>query len=415
MRPLPMTSMAAKEAAIADEGQVPIKISMVMSSATSRGGGVPESVSALCRALHAPPLIDVGALALVEPDEIVEPAAWAPVPLSVSPIMGARAFGYAPGLPASIRDQAPDLLHVHGLWMYPSVATRRWGSATKGPYVVSPHGMLDPWALANSRWKKAIAKHLYEDRHLRDAACIHALCDAEAEAVRRYGLSNPICVIPNGVALPALRPVQRPAWRSSLPADAKILLFLGRLTPKKGLVELIEAWADVSSQSMPGWRRWRLVLAGWGEQPFVEQLQVLVRARAITDAVHFVGPQFGAAKTATFQAADAFVLPSVSEGLPMAALEAWAHSLPALLTPQCNLPEGFSADAALRIEAGRAGIAAGLRRLSETGDNDIGAMGANGRRLVAERFHWPDVARDMAKVYRWLLGLGARPDCVRIK
>ena len=98
-----------------------------------------------------------------------------------------------------------DVLSVHGLWKYCSVGSQRWHRRTGRPYVVHPHGMLEPWALRNAMWKKRVAALLYENQHLHGAACLRALSEAEAESIRSYGLRNPICVIPNGVDLPDLR------------------------------------------------------------------------------------------------------------------------------------------------------------------------------------------------------------------
>ncbi len=112
------------------------------------------------------------------------------------------AFRYAPGLSRQLSFTKPDLVHTHGIWTYLSIAATRWSKSNGGvpprPYVVSTHGMLDPWALHNSRWKKIVAGFAFERRHLENAACIHAINQAEAAAIRAFGLKNAICVIPNG-------------------------------------------------------------------------------------------------------------------------------------------------------------------------------------------------------------------------
>ena len=142
--------------------------------------------------------------------------------------------------------------------------------------------------------------------------------------------------------------------------------------------------------------------------------------------VAFVGPAFGEEKDALLRSADAFILPSLSEGLPMSVLEAWAYGLPVLMTPECNLPEGFAADAAVRIgaedakkaESGKlkaescGNIEGGLHALFEMSDADRAAMGERGRKLVEERFTWPKVAGQMKEVYEWVLGGGAKPEGV---
>jgi poly(glycerol-phosphate) alpha-glucosyltransferase len=116
---------------------------------------------------------------------------------------GPDSFGYAPGLSAALVAADLDLLHAHGLWMFYSTAVLGWAWTTRPPYIVSPHGMLDPWALRNSRFKKLIALWAYERRHLANAACLHALCREEAQAMRQLGLRNPTCIVANGLDAPA--------------------------------------------------------------------------------------------------------------------------------------------------------------------------------------------------------------------
>ena len=98
----------------------------------------------------------------------------------------------------------------------------------------------------------------------------------------------------------------------------------------------------------------------------------------------------------------------------MAVLEAWAHAKPALMTPECNLPEGFEADAALRIGTTPEEIAAGLKVMREMSDNDRSQMGNRGRALVATRFSWPRIGEQMRAVYEWMLGGGQTPGTVRL-
>jgi glycosyltransferase involved in cell wall biosynthesis len=122
-----------------------------------------------------------------------------------------------------------DVLSVHDLWKYCSVASRRWHRQIGRPYVVHPHGMLESWAFRNAKGKKRIAALLYENEHLRRAACLRALSEAEAESIRAYGLRNPISVIPNGVDLPNLRESNAKTQSE----NGKTFLYLGRLHPKK--------------------------------------------------------------------------------------------------------------------------------------------------------------------------------------
>lgn len=393
----------------------PLEVGMLLGSVAPTAGGVATCVQALGLALHAPPMSHhVAIFSLAEGQGSRTPGGWGALPIRLCKTIGPRSFGYAPGLSSAMAAAALDVLHVHGLWMYPSVAARRWRAARHAPYIVSPHGMLDPWALANSGWKKDIAARLYERAHLTQAACIHALCDAELEAIRTFGLRNPVCVIRNGVTATAHFAAARPAWRAALPSDARILLFLGRLTPKKGLTNLIRAWSAFKQRAATTAAPWHLVIAGWGDDGYVAGLRSLAAHLALDAHTHFIGPQHDAAKDATFGAAEAFILPSVSEGLPMAILEAWQHGLPVLMTPQCNLPEGVAHGAAVAVMPDVDSLAARLADLATWPPTRLLAMGHAGRALAAERFSWPAVAQEFSAVYQWICKGGDRPACVAI-
>jgi poly(glycerol-phosphate) alpha-glucosyltransferase len=254
-------------------------------------------------------------------------------------------------------------------------------------------------------WKKRIAALLYENQHLREAACLRALSEAEAQAIRSYGLRNPICVIPNGVDLPDLRESNA----KSQPANRKTLLYLGRLHPKKNISNLIRAWSQIFSSQRCSGDHWILAIAGWDQGGYESELKRI----AADGSVVFLGPRFGADKSECYRACDAFILPSLSEGLPMAVLEAWSYAKPVVITPECNLQEGFEASAALRIGTTPKEIAAGLKVLRKMSDDDRIAMGARGRDLVGKNFSWPRTGEQMRSVYEWMLGGGQAPETVR--
>jgi poly(glycerol-phosphate) alpha-glucosyltransferase len=270
--------------------------------------------------------------------------------------------------------------------------------------------MLDPWALHNSGWKKRLAAAVYENANIRTAACVHALNPAEEEAIRDYGFAGPVCVIPNGVNPPAAdQPILPTPWWMKNDPGARTLLYLGRLHPKKGLPNLMSAWSRLDLETR---KRWRLVVAGWDEYSHQTALRRMATALRIEASVTFTGPLFGEDKKAAFQHCHGFILPSLSEGLPMVLLEAWAYGKPVLMTPQCNLPEGFEAGAALRIEPEEESILGGLTNFLAMEDTERERMGANGRALVQERFAWPVITAEMAAVYRWLAGRGPKPGSV---
>jgi poly(glycerol-phosphate) alpha-glucosyltransferase len=336
-------------------------------------------------------------------------------------IVGPAAFGYSPELRAALATRVSEVsvLHVHGLWMYPGVLGRHLSRRFGAKRIVSPHGMLEPWALQNSRWEKRLAGWVFENRNLRTAYCVHALCQREADNLRHYGLRNPIAVIPNGVDMSAFQdPPGRVVLKARFPAlrGRRWVLFLSRIHPKKGLPHLLRAWASVQHSQLstlnPQHSDWLLVLAGPDELGHESEMKRLADELGLERSVLFTGPLHGTDKLAALGGAELFVLPSFSEGFSMAVLEAAAAGLPVLLTPQCNFPELVRAGGGVEVTPDVAGCAAGLRHLLGLTDAERRAMGQRGKELVAGSYTWPRIAEQMAGVYRWLPGGGPKPGCV---
>lgn len=340
-------------------------------------------------------------------------SAWDPVAVHAVSAHGPAGLGCVSQLPSAIKAFDPDLLHVQGIWQFQSLVALRWaqrvGAKGRSPHVISPRGMLDSWALAHSRWKKRLVGKLFEDAHLRSAGCIHALNLSEARSIRSFGLSNPIAVIPNGVVVPSGAESEFGPLPDGWPQSRQVVLFIGRLHSKKGLLPLVDGWAASDPLKRRGWH---LVIAGWDDGNHVADVQQRIADNGVDAEVTLIGPLYGRSKEATLQAADAFVLPSQSEGLPMAVLEAWSYGLPSLISGACNLPEAFEAHAAIRCEPNTDSVRAALGQLFGMPVGARRAMGTAAGSLVEDDFSLDVVTRRMADVYRWLLLDEAMPECV---
>jgi glycosyltransferase involved in cell wall biosynthesis len=278
--------------------------------------------------------------------------------------------------------------------------------------VVSPHGMLEPWALRNSPWKKRLASWFFERNNLQSAHCLHALCSREAQNFRNYGLRNPIAVIPNGVDLDGMpAPEGKSEFLKQYPElkERRVLLFLSRVHPKKGLIDLFHAWV----KAKPGQNNWAILVVGPDELGHESELRKMADDLAIKQDIIFAGSAYGEKKKRLLSSADAFVLPSHSEGFSMAVLEAAAAGLPILLTKECNFPELAAAGAAIEVPAGLTGVSEGLSRFLALTDLERGEMGSIGRELVRQSYTWPAIAREMMGVYGWLAEDGPRPGCIQ--
>lgn len=218
-----------------------LRVAMLMASISRQAGGLFSAVAGFSRGL-VDSGCEVRAFGGSDSSTAEDVGKWGSVPVSVQRVLGPRAVGFQHELVSRLRAYRPHLVHVHGLWMYPSLAAVRWSAGSK-PYVVSPHGMLDPWAVRHSAWKKRITTHLYEGTHLGGAACLHALCDSERDAIRAYGLKNPVCVIPNGVDLPTAASGARPTWGVCHSARREGASLSGAHSSQKGLGR-IAAWVE---------------------------------------------------------------------------------------------------------------------------------------------------------------------------
>jgi glycosyltransferase involved in cell wall biosynthesis len=392
-----------------------MKIAYLLNSVSRKAGGLFE----ICKRLAQTTCREKEIVVLGMEDEFTKTDViqWAPLRPTVFPPVFARSFGYALGYSQYLAEVCPDIAHVHGLWTYPSFAGYRWHRRTKRPLIYTAHGMLAPWALRNSAWKKRLVRALWEDAAHRSAACFHVNSEAEHLTLRRHGLRIPICIIPNGIDLPAGQSSEVSSLVSDLASVARgrnLLLYLGRLHPKKNLLNLIRAWKEALNSHPSILNSWMLAIAGWDQGGHEAQLRQLTTDLRLLTSVIFLGPRFGADRDACYRACDAFVLPSLSEGLPMTVLEAWAYAKPVLMTSECNLPEGFVAGAALQTGTTSKQIAARLKQLIEMSDDDRKAMGARGRALVAETFSWPRIGEQMRWVYEWVLGGGTAPETIRL-
>lgn len=385
----------------------PLSVRIVCASATRQAGGIFPIMQA-----HAKQLTALGMDVTVHcvEDEMTETdrPSWNPISLHAYPAR-LKDFALAPGLKTALVEGDYDVLHQHGLWLYPSIAVLRGRRRTGRPVVISTQGMLEPWALGNARVKKQVAAVLFERANLAGASCIH--CSAsEVAGVRAFGLRNPIAVIPNGVDMPDTHTeLARPSW---LPNDGRrTLLFLGRLHPKKGIRETLDAWSLVSARRNEVSNAWRLVFVGWDDGGHANAFAAHARSLGLTDVI-FAGPVYGDDKKAVYAHADAFILASHSEGLPVAVLEAWSYGLPVFMTRECNLSEGFNAGASVDVVTDPAALARVLlKRLSGP---DLSTIGRRGRELVRTRFSWAAIGQQLIAVYNWLAQRGPRPECVRL-
>jgi glycosyltransferase involved in cell wall biosynthesis len=299
----------------------------------------------------------------------------------------------------------PTVVHVHGLWDASTCAAMRVICRRDVPVVVSPRGMLEPWALRHRWLKKRAFLAAYLWPILARADLLHATSEAEAETFRGLRLRQPLAVIPNGVDLADL---PSPAGSVGGTDGPRRLLYLGRLHMKKGLENLLRAWSTVRPNG------WRLSIAGIDEGGYEARLKAMASQLGIQDSVDFPGPMLGEAKWRYLSSGTAFVHPSFSENFGIAVAEAMAAGLPVIAT--VGTPWSVLEERGMGwwVDPDPFALAKAIRAVVAAEPNDLRAMGGRARLHVRETFDWPTIAAAMASCYSWLRGTGPMPACIRI-
>ncbi len=329
------------------------------------------------------------------------------------PSVGPRIAGYSRAMEreASLAAARISVVHQHALWTGLSRVTtllrERHGVAT----VITPHGSLEKWAIKKSWWKKRIALALYEKNNLYGTSCLHAVGQNEISGFRNFGLRNPIAVIPNGISSEWLQSQgDAGSFRSlfSIPPDNRILLFLSRITPKKGLPMFLETLKEQRKISAD----WTFVVAGSDEFDHLEEVRRVVTKNGMASFVKLVGPLYGQIKRDAFAAAELFVLPSYSEGAPIVILEALGAGVPVLATKASPWQELEQYGCGWWVDISGKAIAEALDSAVSYPSETLRDMGKRGKDLVHDKYSWTKSAQMTIELYEWLLGRRGRPSFV---
>ena len=292
-----------------------------------------------------------------------------------------------------------EVVHIHAIWNYVTCTAMNVARQAAVPYVVAPQGSLETWALGRNRWAKQVYSSLFEKRLFDAAAAMQALTGREATQIQDFGIRSPVKVLPNGVPIELIDDAGvKDGWRAEIGlGDVDyVVLFLGRIFPKKG----IDLLPPAISQILRKRKDIGFAIAGHDAgQGFTQKLKEDFARLGVDDKVKFVGEMVGRDKFQLLKSVDLFMLPSYSEGLPVAVLESLACSTPALVSPHCNIPEVQQRSAGWICEATVDAVCQGLQAALAS-KAELQRRGANGRRLIEEQFTWQRIAQQSIEIYQ---------------
>lgn len=311
-------------------------------------------------------------------------------------------LGVSPKLKQTLANElsAFDIVHTHSLWMLPTHYATRIAEKYGIPTVVSVQGCLDPWAKHHSGWKKVLASWSFQRSDIQRAAVIHAVTRMELRCIKSYAKAQAVAVIPNGIPQEVVEGKgNKEAFISQYPElhGARIIMFMSRLHIKKGLDILVDAWRHVCRETVD----WKLVIIG-PDDGYGAAVRRLITDSGIADRTFVFPPCYGQAKYDALAAADCFILPSRSEGLPIALLEAMGAGKPVVFTTGCCFSEAATCGAGYEIPCDAISLAGAIRRMTQLSAESLAAMGKRGKELVERDYLWPNVTEKFVKLYRWL-------------
>ncbi len=319
-------------------------------------------------------------------------------------------FRHSAALRREVQGSSIELIHSHGLWTDIHRLAGQVARERSLPHLLAPCGMLEPGALRHHRWRKMGVLLWFQLRALRECRCLHAKSLKELADIRQFGLRNPVAVFGNPIPLPP--PERRKTAadfrnRLQLAGNSKILLFLGRLHPIKGLPRLFQAWSGLCGRHP----EWVLVVAGPEEAGHGAVLRAAAAVLPDQGRIHFTGELDEAWKWAALAAADLFVLPSDFENFGNAIVEAMFCGVPAITTTGTPWKELPGAGAGWCVAPTADALAEALGQGLSLSDQERKSMGERAK-TVAAPFSVERTTADLLAVYEWLLGHGTKPKCV---
>lgn len=283
--------------------------------------------------------------------------------------------------------EKPDIIHINGIWSPQNWGFQKVAQELGIKVILSPHGMLEPWILAQNPWKKKLGLFLYQKKAIQRALCLHATAQMEADNIRALGFKILIYIIPNGIDLQDVKELKQYY-------GTKKMVFLSRIHPKKGIELLVEAWRNCNTDG------WTLEIAGNGDENYIANL--IETAQELKN-VSFVGAKYGEAKWDFLRSADVMILPTHSENFGIVIAEALAVGVPVVTTKGTPWEDLETYQCGWWINLSLSNLEKIITKAISTPIEELESMGKKGRKLVAEKYEIKTVTKQIKDLYQKVL------------
>lgn len=299
-----------------------------------------------------------------------------------------RAPSLASVLSDLCRSRRPDVIHANGVWLPGTRVAAAVSRRTGIPLIVSPHGHLQHWALSHKRLKKTLAWSVYGKRSLSSATILQAASSLEADSIRALNIGVPVTVVPNIVDFPD------EVDKVKIEKEPNTALFLSRIHPSKGIMELVHAWNHIRD------RDWKLLIAGNDEIGYQAAVEREVQRLGLDDQIGFLGPVAYSDRWNVYRRASLFVLPTHSENFGITVGEALACGIPVITTRAAPWPVLETHRCGWWVDGAGEGLREALTQAVALPQNELAAMGDRGSRLVMNRYSRQAVVEQLVAMYR---------------